>query len=74
MKVRIESIRLLGADRNFEFSSGLNIIVGSIATGKTTLQRCMRGLLGSGLENFPPARRAARFLTSGPSGLASRTG
>ncbi len=52
MRLRIESTRLIGAERGFLFSPGLNIIVGSIATGKTTLLRCLRGLLGSGLENF----------------------
>ncbi len=52
MRLRIESIRLIGAEREFLLAPGLNIIVGSIATGKTTLLRCLRGLLGSGLENF----------------------
>ncbi len=62
MRLRIESIRLIGADRHFQFEPGLNIIVGSIATGKTTLQRCMRGLLGSGLENF--SHEAKKAITS----------
>ena len=62
MRLRIESLRLIGTERSFRFSPGLNIIVGSIATGKTTLQRCMRGLLGSGLENF--SHEAKRAVTN----------
>jgi energy-coupling factor transporter ATP-binding protein EcfA2 len=62
MRLRIESIRLVGAERYYQFAPGLNIIVGSIATGKSTLQRCMRGLLGSGLENF--SHEAKRAITS----------
>src|SRR5574341_513478 len=57
MRLRVETIRLLGTERDFEFLPGLNIIVGSIATGKTTLQRCIRGLLGSGLQNFSQETR-----------------
>ncbi len=63
MRLRVETIRLVGAERDFQFGAGLNIIVGSIATGKTTLQRCIRALLGSGLENFPlEARRSITNL------------
>lgn len=58
MKLRVETVRLIGADRDFQFTPGLNLIVGSIATGKTTLQRCLRGLLGSSLTDFPPEARS----------------
>lgn len=53
MRVRVNSLRLVGADRHVEFGPGVNIIYGPVATGKTTLIRCIRGLLGSGLNDFP---------------------
>jgi len=52
VKLRIEEIRLIGAERKVVFKPGLNIISGSIATGKTTLYHCIQGLLGHGLSNF----------------------
>lgn len=57
MKLRIDSITLVGANRRFTFQPGLNVIAGPIATGKTTLVRCMRGLLASGLDRFSPEAR-----------------
>jgi hypothetical protein len=53
MRARIESIQLIGTKRDVEFSPGLNIITGPIASGKTTLIRLCHGLFGTGLENFP---------------------
>jgi DNA repair exonuclease SbcCD ATPase subunit len=52
MRIRIEKISLLGTGREFHLGPGLNIITGSITTGKTTLIKCFRGLLGSTLKNF----------------------
>lgn len=57
MRAKITSINLVGAERNFTFENGLNIITGPIATGKTTLLRCIRGVFGSGLQNFPRESR-----------------
>lgn len=54
MRVRIQSIHLVGTDRVVRFQPGLNIITGPIASGKTTLMRLCHGLFGTGLENFPP--------------------
>jgi energy-coupling factor transporter ATP-binding protein EcfA2 len=63
MRLLIQSIRLVGTNRYFEFKPGLNIIAGSIATGKTTLQKCLKGLLGSNLDNFShEARNAIKHL------------
>src|SRR5215467_3324063 len=53
MRVRIDSIHLIGTTREIALTPGLNIITGPIASGKTTLTRLCYGLLGSGLENFP---------------------
>lgn len=57
MRAKISSISLIGAERVFSFKDGLNIITGPIATGKTTLLRCIRGVFGSGLQNFPREAR-----------------
>ncbi len=53
MRLRIDSFELIGAERRLKFEPGLNIIVGTIATGKTTLLRCVRALLAGGISNFP---------------------
>jgi energy-coupling factor transporter ATP-binding protein EcfA2 len=52
MKLQINKIALVGTSREFTLNSGLNIITGSTVTGKTTLMKCLRGLLGSRLRNF----------------------
>jgi energy-coupling factor transporter ATP-binding protein EcfA2 len=57
MRAKISSISLIGAERVFSFENGLNIITGPIATGKTTLIKCVRGVFGSGLKNFPREAR-----------------
>jgi hypothetical protein len=47
-----------------EFNPGLNVITGPIATGKTTLLRFCRSLLGGSLDNLPPeARRGVRAVS-----------
>ena len=62
MRAKISSISLIGAERKYRFDNGLNIITGPIATGKTTLLRCIRGVFGSGLQNFP--REAKEMISS----------
>jgi hypothetical protein len=53
MRVRINSLRLTGTDRSVSFRPGLNIITGPITTGKTTLVRLCRVLLGSHIVHLP---------------------
>ena len=62
MKLNIDNITLIGAERQFTFNRGLNIITGPIATGKTTLLQCIRGFLGSGLGGF--TREARTTITN----------
>lgn len=57
MRLRIDSIALLGTTRRVEFTPGLNLISGPITTGKTTLLRLCRALLGGGVESLPPEVR-----------------
>jgi hypothetical protein len=57
MRIHIDKISLLGTSREFLLGPGLNIITGSITTGKTTLIKCFRVLLGSALKNFSKEAR-----------------
>ncbi|MBZ5530337.1 MAG: AAA family ATPase [Acidobacteriia bacterium] len=57
MKVALNQISLVGTDRKVAFEPGLNIITGPIASGKSTLLRLCRGLLGAGLDNLIPEVR-----------------
>lgn len=59
MRLQFRSIELPGADRRVEFGPGLNLIVGEIATGKTSLIELARGLLGAFWESLPPEVEAA---------------
>lgn len=57
MRVRINSISLVGTTRRVAFEPGLNVITGPIASGKTTLLRFARSVLGSSLDNIPAEAR-----------------
>lgn len=59
MRVRINSLSLVGTERVIALRPGLNVITGPITTGKTTLLRLCRFLLGSRSASFPPEVRAA---------------
>ena len=65
MRVSIRQLQLVGADRTVEFRGGLNIVIGPIATGKTTLVRLLRFLLGGELRSLPPEARATINAISG---------
>ena len=62
MRVRINKFSLMGANREFYLQSGLNIITGSIFSGKTTLMKCLKGVLGSNLQDF--SREARNNITN----------
>ena len=53
MRVRIEHLSLIGTGRRVTFKPGLNVVTGPMTTGKTTLLRLCRVLLGNAPE---PAR------------------
>ncbi len=59
MRVRLNSLQLRGTDRSVAFEPGLNIITGPIASGKTTLMRLCRSLLGGSFEDMPREARDA---------------
>ena len=73
MKLQVNEIRLEGADRSVSFSPGLNIITGPIASGKTTLVRYLRFLLGSSLGQPPIEARTNVVAVSGSVDLADRS-
>ncbi len=54
MKVAINQIALIGTERKVKFKHGLNIVTGPIASGKSTLLRLCRAVIGSGLDNLIP--------------------
>lgn len=53
-RLRIDDIDLVGGSRSVPFKPGFNIVVGEITTGKTTLVRLIRGLLGTFPSSLPP--------------------
>ncbi len=64
VKVRIKEIELEGAQRSVSFEPGLNIITGPIASGKTTLIRYLRFLIGGSLGQQPnEARDNVKMVT-----------
>ncbi|MFO1306105.1 MAG: AAA family ATPase [Burkholderiales bacterium] len=65
MRVRFERLNLEGANRSVSLSPGLNVITGPIATGKSTLLRLARALLGGSFEGLPvEAREALEFVSA----------
>jgi len=58
----VDQIELVGGARTVAFQSGLNVIRGDITTGKTTLIRLLRGLLGSVPRHLPPETEVIRAL------------
>ena len=73
LKLQVNEIRLEGADRSISLSPGLNIITGPIASGKTTLVRYLRFLLGSSLGQPPIEARTNVVAVSGSVDLADRS-
>ncbi|GIJ08466.1 hypothetical protein ACFFMR_26210 [Micromonospora andamanensis] len=53
---RLELVRvdLVGGGREVGFNPGLNLIIGDITTGKTTLVRLIRAMLGTMPNGLPP--------------------
>jgi hypothetical protein len=52
--LELERVELLGGDRSVIFRPGFNIVFGDITTGKTTLVRLIRALLGTMPSSLPP--------------------
>lgn len=69
--LQVDRIELVGGGRSVSFQSGLNFIRGDITTGKTTLVRLLRGLIGNIPTSLPPETAEVRAL-SGEVVLGSR--
>lgn len=52
--LELGKIELVGGDREVTFGPGLNIVQGDITTGKTTLVRLIRAMLGTMPSALPP--------------------
>ncbi|MCE0763375.1 hypothetical protein LWC35_10725 [Pseudonocardia kujensis] len=53
-RLELGDIELVGGRRTVQFRPGLNVIQGDITTGKTTLVRLVRALLGTMPSGMPP--------------------
>ena len=65
MKTQVQAIGLDGGGRVVDFAAGLNIVTGPIASGKTTLVKYIRFLLGGSLGQLPKEARASVTAVSG---------
>ncbi|MCA0328483.1 MAG: hypothetical protein LCI03_01105 [Actinobacteria bacterium] len=60
--LRLDEIELVGGTRIVRFRPGLNLVLGDITTGKTTLIRLIHALLGSIPSNLPPETETIRAI------------
>ena len=60
--VRIDQVDLVGGDRSIRFEGDLSVVKGSITTGKTTVVRLLRALLGRVPHHLPPETGGIRSL------------
>lgn len=65
MRVRLDTVDLIGSSRRIEFSSGLNIISGPITTGKTKLLDLCGALLGLKIDRPTPELSAVVSAVAG---------
>lgn len=54
MRLRLNSVALVGTSRAVEFTPGLNVVEGSISTGKTSLMRLLAVVLGAAYDGITP--------------------
>jgi hypothetical protein len=54
VRVRVERLDLAGTSRTVEFGPGLNVVLGPISTGKSSLMRLLRVLLGGDYSGISP--------------------
>lgn len=50
MRLRIDQLTLVGTSRTVEFEPGLNVVLGPISTGKSSLMQLLRVLIGGGYD------------------------
>jgi hypothetical protein len=64
MRIRLETVDLVGSGRRVQFTPGLNIVTGPITTGKTTLLRLCRALLSTNLTMAEFPREAKENISA----------
>ena len=63
LRLRIEKVGLVGTSRSIAFEPGLNVVLGDTTTGKTSLMRLLRVLLGSDFDGIIPELRRVSDLS-----------
>lgn len=64
MKVEVHKLGLADTSRTIEFRDGLNIVYGPISTGKTSVLRLCRMILGAAVPSLPPEVQALAGTTA----------
>jgi AAA domain len=52
--LQLDRLELYGGNRTLEFHPGVNVVYGPIATGKSTIVKLIRALLGTIPDDLPP--------------------
>jgi hypothetical protein len=61
-RLQVETMELVGGNRIVELDPGVNYIRGEITTGKSTLVKLLRGMLGRMPRHLPPETAVVRAL------------
>ena len=61
-KLQLDSLHLLGGNRVIRFNSGFSVVTGIIASGKTTLVKLIRAMLGRIPSDLPPEAKALQSV------------
>ncbi len=61
-ELRVERFELVGGNRDIELDAPFAIITGSITTGKTTVVRLLKALLGRVPDHLPPETAIIRSV------------
>jgi hypothetical protein len=72
VRLRIDSLSLLGTTRNVEFEPGLNVVVGPISTGKTSLMKLIEVFLGGAYDGVSDEVNASSTALAGKLTLGDR--
>ena len=61
-RLQLDSLHLVGGNREVNFHSGFSVVTGSIASGKTTLVKLIKAMLGRVPKSLPPETHAIRSV------------
>ena len=60
--LQLESLHLVGGNREVHFNTDFSVVTGPIASGKTTLVKLIKGMLGRVPKGLPPETQAIQSL------------